>query len=153
MIAKAVLLSIFVAAAPAFAQHADRPGHVGASVMPFDLRRSLHVFTPDAAGGTQSVVSRDGDQQQIALIRAHLLKEAQAFRRGDYADPAAIHGPGMAGIADLRAGAGRILVGYEPLPVGARIRFRTKDLALVEALHRWFAAQLRDHGADAASKL
>jgi hypothetical protein len=35
------------------------------------------------------------------------------------------------------------------LPHGAQITFITSDLKLITALHRWFGAQLSDHGADA----
>ena len=40
---------------------------------------------------------------------------------------------------------------YEPVPDGARLRFSSRAPALVAALHRWFAAQLSDHGADATT--
>ena len=38
---------------------------------------------------------------------------------------------------------------FEELPNGARLRFMTRDPGLVAALHRWFLAQVHDHGADA----
>ena len=123
--------------------------HVGADVMPFDLARSLHIFAPTRDGGLQDVVSRDHDQRQIALIRSHLEKEAAAFARGDYADPAKIHGADMPGLAALAAGADRMRVRFETLPEGGRIRFESDDPALVQALHLWFARQAHDHGADA----
>lgn len=117
--------------------------------MPFDIGRSTHVFTPAADGGTQDVVSKDGDPAQITLIRGHLRREAGTFARGDYADPAAIHDGAMPGLAELRVGAARVRVLFEELPDGARLRFTTRDPGLVAALHRWFAAQVADHGADA----
>jgi hypothetical protein len=49
----------------------------------------------------------------------------------------------------LSAGAARIRVSCEPLPNGAEITFSTDDPHLITALHRWFGAQLSDHGADA----
>ena len=99
-------------AQPAVALH-DHAGHLGAAVMPFDLARSTRIFTPTVDGGTQEVVSRDGDVAQISLIRGHLRKEAAAFARGDYGDPAAIHGQDMPGLAALRSSATRVHVGYE----------------------------------------
>lgn len=96
-LAKALLV---IALRPPFAhaqpiaQH-EHAAHLGASVMPFDLSRSTHVFAPTADGGTQQVISKDGDPAQIGLIRAHLRKEAAAFARGDYGDPALIHGQAM----------------------------------------------------------
>ena len=142
-----------LSAAPALAQHASHSaghaGHLGTGVMPFDLHRSLHVFTPSPAGGTQAVLSLDGDAAQVGLIRAHLSKEAAAFARGDYSDPAAIHGAAMPGLAALRANGGRVRVAFEPMPQGARLRFEAGDPGLVTALHQWFEAQVHDHGPDA----
>ncbi len=117
--------------------------------MPFDLARGTHIFTPMADGGTQDVVSKDGDTQQIVLVRDHLRKEAAAFAHGDYTDPTSIHGAEMPGLKELKAGADRIRIAFEELPQGARLRFSTRDAALVAALHQWFDAQVREHGANA----
>ncbi|WP_128984065.1 aspartate carbamoyltransferase [Streptomyces roseicoloratus] len=134
---------------------ADRQGSVaerGESVMPFDLERTTHRFTATATGGVQDVVAdRRGDTRQIDLIRVHLREEAEAFGRGDFGDPAAIHGADMPGLAELRAGHDRIEVRYTERTDGATLTYTTRDSALVDALHDWFAAQLGDHGAHAES--
>jgi hypothetical protein len=125
------------------AEVADR----GREVMPFDLDKTTHVFEPASDGGRQTVVAKDAtDGEQIALIRAHLRSEADKFQRGDFSDPAAIHGPDMPGLAELRAGAARIEVQFSETPAGAEILYTTEEPGLVDALHRWFAAQLADHG-------
>lgn len=138
---------------PAFAQHSghtqDHAGHLGSGVMPFDLSRSLHVFSPSPNGGTQLVLSLDADATQIDLIQKHLSMEAAAFTRGDFSDPASIHGEAMPGLAVLRSSAGRIQVRFEPMPQGARLQFETSESALATAVHQWFEAQVRDHGTDA----
>lgn len=121
----------------------------GRKVMPFDLERTTHRFEKSADGGLQTVVSDDEDPKQIDLIRAHLRKEARLFRAGVFTDPVTIHGPDMPGVADLRAGAARIDVAYSDVPTGARLRYRTGDAELVDAIHRWFDAQTADHGAHA----
>jgi hypothetical protein len=119
----------------------------GASVMPFDLDRTTHRFMPTADGLLEEVVSDvPADAEQIRLIREHLTHEAQRFRSGDYADPARIHGTAMPGLKELAAGAGTIEVTYTDQPNGAAVRFRTTDSALVDALHKWGAAQTSDHG-------
>ncbi len=119
----------------------------GVQVMPFDLDRTTHVFERQAKGGLQTVTADDpADGEQIALIRSHLSKEAEAFRRGDFSDPASIHGEDMPGLKELRAGASRMQVQYSEVPAGAQILYVTDDPALVHALHRWFDAQLSDHG-------
>ena len=123
----------------------DRSKHV----MPFDLNRTMHIFEPSSTGGVQTVAVHDGDPKQIALVRSHLRKEAIAFARGYFADPAEIHGTNMPGLAQLRAGARKIAVSYSPTSNGASIRYKTADPKLIAAIHRWFAAQVTDHGAHA----
>ena len=51
----------------------------------------MHRFVPTHTGGVQTVFVHDGDHKQVGLVRAHLRKEAVAFARGDYADPATTH--------------------------------------------------------------
>lgn len=124
----------------------------GEEVMPFDLEQTSHHFTPTDTGGVQDVVAdRPGDTEQIGLIRAHLQKEAEAFRRGDFGDPAKIHGATMPGLAQLEDGYTRIEVGYQDRPDGATLTYSTEDPTLIDALHDWFEAQLSDHGDHAES--
>ena len=123
----------------------------GATVMPFSLDATTHVFNATATGGTQRVVADDPrDSEQIRLIRQHLHGEGAAFKRGDFADPATIHGRDMPGLTALERGYERIQVRHSDLADGAQITYRTADRALAEAVGAWFATQLRDHGADAA---
>jgi hypothetical protein len=118
-------------------------------VMPFSMNDTMHMFHPSANGGTMEVVVRDDNAHQIALVRQHLNREAAAFARGNYSDPADIHGRTMPGLRELSSGASRIRVQYAQTNSGARISFTTSDPALVSALHRWFRAQVSDHGRDA----
>ena len=130
----------------------DQVAERGRLVMPFDLDETTHFFRADARGGVQRVLADDPtDRRTVRLIRAHLRHEAAAFGRGDFDDPAAIHGRDMPGLAALRAGHRRIDVGYRAVSAGAQITYRTEDRALVDALSAWFAAQLSDHGAHAAT--
>ncbi len=122
----------------------------GAKVMPFSLDATTHVFDVNQSGGTQRVIADDpSDSNQIRLIREHLRKEAAAFKRGDFADPAAIHGNAMPGLAALKAGFKDIDVRYRDLPNGAEISYRTDERRLAAAVADWFDAQLSDHGDDA----
>lgn len=118
----------------------------GAEVMPFDLDRSTHVFETTPTGGLQTVVSDDGDEDQIEAIRSHLAEEADRFSRGDFHDPAMIHGDDMAGMHTLVTGADRLTIEYQDVDGGGEIRYSSEDPALVEAIHQWFAQQLTDHG-------
>jgi hypothetical protein len=119
----------------------------GAQVMPFDLEQTIHVFQRLDDGGRQTVTVNDSSNaQQIVLIQSHLQHEADKFRRGDFSDPARIHGDDMPGLADLKTGFAQIDIRYAALPNGGEIRYITANPALVTALHQWFAAQVSDHG-------
>jgi hypothetical protein len=121
-----------------------------ATVMPFDLDATTHRFEPRADGLVQTVVADDaGDERQVELVQEHLSAEAERFRRGDFDDPAAIHGHEMPGLAELASGAAGIDIAYVDLPAGGRITYTTEDPGLVEALHLWSDAQVRDHGGHA----
>lgn len=152
-----MLISIFVLAAcvPANADQSKRQAEVaerGVDVMPFDLEQTMHVFTPRDDGGLQKVVLKeDGAVEQIDLIRVHLQEEAERFRKGDFADPAQIHGHEMPGLAELSDHAGRIEIRYSELPEGAQIEYITDNAELIEAIHHWFEAQLMDHGSHATN--
>jgi hypothetical protein len=129
--------------------------HIGHTVMPFDLAGSVHIFKMTDTGGIQRVIVRDPNSarsDQIALIRQHLAHEAKEFQAGNFSDPAALHGAGMPGMEDLTAGSERIKVTYEEVPLGAQITFQTSDIHLLTAIHRWFGAQLSEHGADAKTE-
>jgi hypothetical protein len=129
---------------------ADTIHEMGSHVMPFALHATTHVFEMTESGGIQDVVVKDAaDSAQIPLIRQHLKHEAAMFGEGNFSDPMSLHGAHMPGVHELSAAAGRVRVTYDTLPDGARITFSTDDPALVTAVHRWFGAQLSDHGADA----
>jgi hypothetical protein len=122
-------------------------------VMPFDLSKTVHIFKMTESGGVERVVAKDpGAGDQIAGIQQHLRHEAASFQRGDYSDPAMLHGAAMPGLKDLEVGAARVEVSYKSLPAGGEITFATADLSLLTALHRWFGAQLSEHGADAKAE-
>lgn len=121
----------------------------GQSVMPFDLDATTHVFDKRSDGGVQTVVADTDDSVQVRLIRAHLAEEAERFARGDFHDPAMIHGDDMPGLHALAVGHQRISISYTDVERGAEIRYVSTDSALVAAIHQWFDAQLADHGAHA----
>ena len=148
----ALFFALGCAVAPAQTKQ-EHVHHIGHSVMPFDLAKTTHIFRMTESGGTQRVVVKDATaKDQVALIQQHLQHEAEAFQRGDYADPALLHGADMPGLSALQAGAAQIKVSFAALPDGAEITFETTDLHLLTAIHKWFGAQLSEHGADATSE-
>jgi len=145
----AVLCALGAAAASAQTKQEQVHG-MSHTVMPFDMAKTRHYFAMRDDGGVQRVVVLDkADAQQIALIRMHLRHEAEAFQRGDFSDPTHLHGAGMAGLADVQAAAKDMRVSYAELPDGAQIAYSSQDRHVVTAIHRWFGAQLSEHGADA----
>lgn len=151
---QAVAILVLTVSATVFAETQQEHVHQMAhSVMPFDMSKTVHIFKMTESGGVQRVIAKDpGARDQIALIQQHLQHEAERFQHGDYSDPAVLHGADMPGLKDLQAGALHIRVSYTALPSGAEIKFETTDLHLLTALHRWFGAQLSEHGADARSE-
>jgi hypothetical protein len=149
-----LLLLLFLGCAtPEYRTKQEDVHKMGHEVMPFDLSKTIHIFKMTDSGGVQRVIVRDGvKMDQVQLIQQHLQEEASAFQRGDYSDPASLHGVNMPGLKELQAGALQIKVTYSALPDGAEITFEIADLHLLTAIHRWFGAQLSEHGADAMSE-
>lgn len=138
-------------------QHVSRQAMIhqrGSLMMPFDLDKTVHVFKRTKEGGIQQVRAKDPeDLAQVRLIQSHLRDEAQRFARGDFRDPAMLHGHDMPGLQVLDRSAGALQVNYKDLSDGAEISYTTKDPEVLEAVHEWFAAQLHDHGADATDHM
>ena len=135
------------AAAQTQQQHVHDMSH---SVMPFDVAKTVHIFKMTESGGMERVVVKDkSDTDQVLLIQQHLRKEADRFQHGDYSDPAMLHGSNMPGLKELQLGAKGVKVSYSALADGAEIAFKTTDPHLLTAIHRWFGAQLSEHGSDA----
>jgi hypothetical protein len=145
---------LLLGCAGALAQSTQQHVHqMAGGVMPFDVSRTVHIFKMTEAGGVERVVAKDPRAvDQVALIRQHLRHESENFQRGNYSDPAMLHGAAMPGLQQLQAGAARIKVSYASLPAGAEITFETTDLHLLTSLHRWFGAQLSEHGSDAKAE-
>jgi uncharacterized protein (DUF305 family) len=122
----------------------------GSSVMPFDLSLTTHHFQMLPDGGLQTVTVNDPtDHAQIALVQQHLGELVAKVRRGDFSDPAALHGSDMSGLPVLSTAGIQLQIAYSAIPHGGQIRYTTRDPEILEALHEWFRAQLADHGSDA----
>ena len=122
----------------------------GAEVMPFDLDATTHRFEPTANGLAQTVVADNpDDERQVVLIREHLEAKHRRFERGDFSDPAHIHGTDMPGLAYLQARATDVDISYIEVAAGGRLLFVSDDADLIAALHEWGRAQTADHGSHA----
>ncbi|WP_233835783.1 aspartate carbamoyltransferase [Paraburkholderia sp. ZP32-5] len=148
-----VMAGLGVAIEP-FAAEAERQAEVaqlGAEVMPFSLKATIHIFTKSDDGGSQQVIAKSlSDSHQIRLIRKHLREIQMQFQRGDFSGPVRTHGADMPGLVQLRAAKpGQMSITYKDIAGGGELTYRSDDPNLVSSLHAWFDAQLSDHGADA----
>jgi hypothetical protein len=124
-----------------------------ADVMPFDVGATTHIFNKTSTGGIQRVVAKTADDMpQVEPIRAHLKIIADKFGRGDFGEPAHVHGAGMPGLVTLRsAKTGELKISYRDTPLGGEIEYSSSNPEIVAAVHDWFDAQLADHGPDAST--
>jgi len=131
----------------------DEVAERGTHVMPFDLEKTVHVFSKTPEGGIQQVIASDkSDSEQIQLVRAHLSEISAEFSKGDYSRPTHIHGQDMPGLDVLKAARpGQVKVEYLELPDGAQIHYSSQSSQLIDAIHQWFDAQLSDHARHAVS--
>jgi hypothetical protein len=125
----------------------------GQDVMPFSLAATTHIFTENVRGGIQQVVvKKPTDAVQVKMIRQHLQEIRYQFLKGDFSGPSHIHGQDMPGLSDLKASTpGQIAIDYKEVKGGAQLTYKTGEMSTVTALHKWFDAQLSDHGKDAMS--
>jgi hypothetical protein len=128
------------------AQHREMVMAHGAQVMPFDQKVTMHMFTPTGNGGSVEVMVHNNDPKQIALVREHLRMEAARFAKGEYSDPAYIHGSDMPGLSTLESRPHDVSVRYENASTGGIITLASVDPEMVSAIHKWLAAQQADHG-------
>jgi hypothetical protein len=55
----------------------------------------------------------------------------------------------MPGLAELKEARSQVSVQYREINTGAELVYSSENPQLVSAIHRWFDAQLSDHGSDA----
>jgi hypothetical protein len=122
-------------------------------VMPFDMNKVTHYFIKNDNGGVLMIRAKyPEDSTQIPLIKEHLNKEKNLFSEGDFNDPKSLHGTDMPGVKTLSESKGKFNIEYKTLSDGAKLIFDSKDSTVINAIHKWFDAQLKDHGSDAKSK-
>jgi hypothetical protein len=154
---KTICFAIVLTSILPFSARSAAPAHQaevaerGKDIMPFSLKATTHIFSKTAIGGVQRVIVKNvADSAQISLVRMHLQSIRQQFLHGDFSGPSHIHGADMPGLHELRAAKpGQITIVYRDVDGGAELEYRTSSRVLVAALHKWFDAQVADHGADA----
>ena len=150
----AASIDVAYAQTPASEQRLNEVAERGRHVMPFHLDKTRHVFNKTEHGGLQQVIAKDAnDSEQISLIRQHLADISERFQRGDFSKQRRIHGDDMPGLLDLIGNYPHITFNYRELPNGAEIEYVAEDSALVDAIHRYFDAQLSDHARHAVGDM
>ncbi len=121
---------------------------------PFSSELTLQTYTKTVHGGVQHVVVKSAaNSSEIKLIRVHLQKLVDAFRKGDFSIPEKAHGANMPGLAELKmANPDDIRFEYRELPNGGQIHYSSEYPQYVQALHEWFDAQTAAHGAPSATE-
>jgi len=143
-----IIQTPFLAAAnKASDERLDEVAAKGRMVMPFNLEKTLHVFSKTEQGGVQQLIVKElSDKAQISLIKEHLSKIYAEFKLRNFSDPEKIHGADMPGLKALQnAKADELLLQYRELENGAEITYSAKKPELITAIHQWFDAQLSDH--------
>jgi len=121
--------------------------------MPFSLDQTLHTFKKTDTGGVQQVRASNAAADQVTMIRSHLRYIEKSFSARDFSAPAHIHGADMPGMAEMKAAKpDELAVTYHDLNDGAELDYVSHSAAIIAAIHRWFDAQLADHGADATGQ-
>lgn len=118
----------------------------GDEVMGFSHTTTTHHFRLAKDGGAIEIAANDaGDVANIAAIRKHLNAVAEAFARGDFAMPEAIHSVLPAGAEALAAHRADVEYRYEETPSGARVRIIAKSPETLAAVHDFLRFQITEH--------
>lgn len=117
----------------------------GQAAMGVDQYTSTHRFDALPDGGRIELQRDTDDAEGIATIRAHLAGIAQAFARGDFRTPAAVHAREVPGTDVMAARRDAIRYAYRDLARGGEVRITTTDPQALAAVHAFMAFQRLDH--------
>jgi acylphosphatase len=147
----ACLLVLFFATAQA--QESDAGKHAASSTeahqsLPYAVDRALEGFVKTANGGIMQIVAKSADDtQQIKQMQQYLRQTADEYKKGDFSSTERFHGTDMPGLAQMKAAkADAIRYEYKALNNGGQIVFSSEDPQLLNALHAWIDAQIKEHG-------
>lgn len=119
----------------------------GQAHMGVDQYTSTHRFDALPDGGRIELQRDAEDPEGVATIRAHLRQIADAFARGDFGTPAAVHAREVPGTTVMAARRAAIRYAYRDLPRGGEVRITTADPEALAAIHAFMAFQRDDHRA------
>jgi hypothetical protein len=118
----------------------------GDEVMGFSHETTRHHFLLTREGGRIEVVTTDErDTAGRDRIRGHLREVADAFAKGDFSMPRAIHDRVLPGVAVMTERKGSLRYSFEEIERGGRVRIRTRDAQALAAVHEFLRSQIEDH--------
>jgi hypothetical protein len=122
----------------------------GATVMGVSQTASTHVFE-DLPDGGRIVYTANAanDTAAVHAIQAHLRDIAGAFAKGDFSQPAQVHGREVPGTAALAARNATVRYLVADRPDGGELRIVTNDAATLAAVRDFLQFQRTDHRAPA----
>lgn len=110
--------------------------HPTAPATPFNAQNSNEVFQKNTTGGIHQILANDPkDKALVAAIRSYVEAEAARFGTGDYGK-----GPGIANLDAIKPG--HLHVVYRQLLTGAAVDYIGDDGATINAVHKWFDAEI-----------
>jgi len=117
-------------------------------LLPYSVDQALEGFAKTANGGIMQIVAKpDSESKQIKLMQQYLRQTAMEYGKGDFSSTERFHGVDMPGLAQMKAAkANEIRYEYKALQNGGQIVFSTEDPQLLNALHAWIEAQIKEHG-------
>jgi len=117
-------------------------------LLPYSVDQALEGFAKTANGGIMQIVAKpDSDSKQIKLMQQYLRQTAVEYAKGDFSSTERFHGTDMPGLAQMKAAkVNDISYEYKALQNGGQIVFSTEDPQLLNVLHAWIEAQIKEHG-------
>jgi hypothetical protein len=105
----------------------------------------LHFFLYDDGGAIEVTVKDRADKKNLAAVRTHLPHIVQAFRKGDFSDPAFAHGVAVPGTETMARLRDRIGYTYEDIRDGGRVRISTRHARTFAAVHEFLRSQIQEY--------
>ncbi len=127
-------------------QHqADVEKH-GDEAMGFAQDSTTHHFRLLPDGGAIEVTVNDGkDTQNVQAIRSHLTHIVMMFSNGDFSIPLFVHSRVPPGVTEMKDRRVEISYSLEELPDGGRVRIKTVNKDVLNAVHDFLNFQIEDH--------
>jgi hypothetical protein len=116
--------------------------------LPYAVDKALEGFAKTANGGIMQIIAKSADDaRQIKPMQQYLRQTAEEYQKGDFSSTERFHGTAMPGLAQMKAAkTGEIKYQYKALNNGGQIVFSTEAPELLNALHAWIDAQVKEHG-------